>query len=120
MKPGLLLAALAICLGGCISAVPVEPVTPANTAQVSGCQNIASTHNDLVFGGFVFGGASTALGAISAFDQNPSDRTAYAITAAAVGALAAVDTAVTAFTSSEFANGHCSDVVGPLSVSAKK
>jgi hypothetical protein len=114
--------ALACILGltGCISAVPVEPVTPANQAQVSGCQNIASTHNDLVVGGFVFGGASTALGAVSAFDQNPNDRTAYAISAAVVGALAAVDTAVTAFTSSEFANGKCSDVVGPLSVAAKK
>jgi hypothetical protein len=115
-----LVISLLLGLAGCISAVPIEPVTPANQVQVSGCENIASTHNDLVVGGFVFGGASTALGAVSAFDQNPNDRTAYAISAAVVGALAAVDTAVTAFTSSEFANGKCSDVVGPLSVAAKK
>ena len=114
MRPLAFLALLASCLGGCISAVPIEPVTPANTAQVAGCQSIATTHNDLVVGGFVLSGGATALGAVAAVDPSTSDRTAYGIAGAIVGALAAVDTAWTALTSSQFANGQCSVVVGPF------
>ena len=105
---------LASCLGGCISAVPIVPETPANQGQIQGCQNIANTHNDLVVGGFVLSGGATALGAVAAVDSNTTDRTAYAVSAAIVGALAAIDTAWTAVTSSEFANGSCPVVVGPL------
>lgn len=108
------LALLAGCLGGCISAVPVEPVTPANQAQVTGCQSIASTHNDLVVGGFVFSGGATALGAISSVTSDASTRVGLSVATAIVGVLAGLDTAWAALTSSEFANGNCSAVVGPL------
>ena len=110
----LLLATLASCLGGCISAVPIETVTPANAAQVSGCQNIASTHNDLVIGDFVLSGGATGVGAVAAFETDQGTRTALAITSAIVGAATAVATAITAYTASEFTNGECSSVVGPL------
>jgi hypothetical protein len=107
---------LACCshLIGCISAVPIEPQTPANQTQTQNCEAIATTHNDLVVGGFVLSGGAMGLGAVAAVDQKTSDRTAYAISAAIVGAFAAVDTAWTALTSSEFANGSCATYVGPL------
>lgn len=114
MRPLALLVLLASCLGGCISAVPIEPVTPANAAQVSGCQNIASTHNDLVIGDFVLSGGTTGVGAVAAFETDQGTRTALAITSAIVGAATAVATAITAYTASEFTNGQCSAVVGPL------
>jgi hypothetical protein len=114
------LALLASCLGGCISAVPTVPVTPANSAQVSGCQSIAATHNDLVVAGFVLSGGATGLGAVAALDTNAGARTALAVSAAIVGAATAAATGWTALTSSEFANGQCSAVVGPLPASGKR
>jgi len=99
---------------GCISSVPTVPVTPANEVQVHGCQSIADTHNALTVGGFVFSGGATALGAVSAIDQNGNDRTAYGITAAILGGLTAVDTAWAALTASQFTSGLCSNYVGPL------
>ena len=110
----LLLIFLASCLGGCISSVPVVPVTPTNQVQVAGCQNIATTHNDLVVGDFVLSGGATGVGAVAAFETNQGVRTGLAISAAIVGALTAVDTAWMALTASEFANGQCPLVVGPL------
>jgi hypothetical protein len=104
----------ALSVSGCISAVPVVPETPANAAQISGCQNIATTHNDLVIGDFVLSGGATGVGAVAAFETGTDVRTALAITSAILGAATAVTTAVTAFTASEFTNGQCSAVVGPL------
>lgn len=109
---------LALSVSGCISAVPIGPVTPSNQSQVSGCQNIASTHNDIVVGDFVFSGAATAVGGVAALETGTDVRTALAITSAILGAVTGVGAAVTAYTASEFTNGQCSTVVGPLSSGA--
>lgn len=110
----IVVAVLAACLSGCISNVPQVPVTPVNQKQVDGCQTIATTHNDLVVGGFVLSAGATGLGGVAAIDTNPNDRTAYGIAAAILGALTAADTAWAALTASQFVNGTCPAVVGPL------
>jgi hypothetical protein len=99
---------------GCLSSAPIVPVTSANSAQVSACQGIASTHNDLVVAGFVVSGGAAGVGAVAAVDENPKDRTGYAIAGGILGAIAVIDTAWTALTSSEFSSSQCSAVVGPL------
>lgn len=109
---------LAICLAGCLSAAPIVPVTAANAAQVAACESDAAQHNDLVLGGFVLSGGATGLGTVAALDTNANDRTGYAIAGAIVGAVAVVDVAWTALTSSQFANSQCSSVVGSLAAHA--
>ena len=108
------LACLSATQSACLAAAPIVPVTPTNTAQVSACEGTASQHNDLVVAGFVLSGGATGLGAVAAIDQNTGDRTGYAIAGAITGAVAAVDVAWTALTSSQFANSQCSSVVGNL------
>lgn len=114
MRPLAFLALLASCLGGCISAVPIEPVTPANTAQIAGCTSDANTANDLVVGGFVLSGGATGVGSVAALETNTGIRTGLAITTAVLGALDAIDVAWHALAVSQFTNGQCSTVVGPL------
>jgi hypothetical protein len=103
---------------GCLPP-PTVPVTPANTAQVSGCQTTTGTHNALVVSGFVLGGGTTALGAITALESGTNATKPLAITTAILGAAMTIDSTWAGFEAAAFASGHCSDVVGPLPIAAK-
>ncbi len=105
---------LAVGLSACLSGVPIVPVTPQNSAQVSSCQSTESLHNGLVVGDFVLGGATTGLASVSAAVADTATKNVLGVTAAIVGAVAVVDTAVTALTTQSFANGNCSALVGAL------
>jgi hypothetical protein len=113
------LGVLMLLLSGCISSAPIVPVTPANTAQVSSCQSSAAVHNDVVIGGFVLGGISAGLGSAGAAVSDSNAKTDLAISAAVVGGLMLVDSAIAGFSASNFANSQCSGVVGALPVIAK-
>jgi hypothetical protein len=101
---------LGFSLLACLPA-PTVPVTPANAAQVASCQGIAGLHNDLVIGDMAFGLGGTTVGTIAAIDTNPNDRTALAITTAALAGLAGIGGAIVAYASQEYAVGNCSEVV---------
>jgi hypothetical protein len=113
----------AIALGatvGCFSSAPIVPVTPANTDQVSSCQSIATTHNAVVVGDFVVGGASASLAGVDAIVSDAPTKNGLAIGAAIAGALGIVGTAVAGYTGQEFANGQCPNVVGNLPAGAPR
>jgi hypothetical protein len=101
---------LGFSLLACLPA-PTVPVTPQNAAQVASCQGIAGLHNDLVIGDMAFGLGGTTIGTIAAIDTNPNDRTALAITTAALAGLAGIGGAIVAYTAQEYAVGDCSGVV---------
>ena len=106
-------------LAGCIGATPLAPVTAANQDQVKSCQNTASIHNGLVIGDLSLGVAGTTLGAVGAIETDVSAKNALAVTAAVVAGVAAVGAGGVALSASSFANGNCSQWVGPLPVLAK-
>lgn len=114
---GLVVAAL--LLSGCMSSAPTVPVTPANQAQVTSCQNTASLHNDVVIGDFVFGGAGAATGGIGAAVTDSNQRAWLAGGAAVASGLVVAGTAIAGFSAKNFANSHCSEVVGDLPALAK-
>jgi len=109
---------LSLALVGCLPP-PTVPVTPANSAQVASCQGIAGLHNDVVLGDLVFGIGGASVGTIGAIDTNPNDRTALAITSAAIAGVAAAGAAIVAYTSQEYAVGNCSEVV-PIPAGGRK
>lgn len=115
-----LLTFLLLGASGCISSAPIVPVTAANQAQISSCQNTAGWHNGVVIGDFTFGGIGAGAGAIGAIVTDSGQKTALAVTGAAAGALVIIGTAVAGLTGSNFANSHCSDVVGALPLAAMK
>jgi hypothetical protein len=108
------LAVLSLALVACIPSAPIGPVTPANQAQVAACQSIATLHNGVVVGDFIFGGAASGLAAVGAIVTDPQTKTGVAIGAAIAGATGIVGTAIAGFTSRDFANSQCSSVVGDL------
>lgn len=99
-----------------LSSAPTVPVTPANQAQVSSCQNTAAIHNTVVIGGFALSGSGAALAGVGAAepDSNGSLKTALGIAGAIVGGVALIDAAVAELSNSNFQNSKCGDVVGPL------
>lgn len=116
----LMVLALAFFTTGCISSAPIVPVTPANAAQVSSCQTTAAWHNGIVVGDFALGGGGAALGGVGAIVTDPNARTGLSIAAAIVSGITMAGAALVGFTSSNFANSHCSDVVGALPLAASK
>jgi hypothetical protein len=115
-----LLGFLALQNEGCaLSSAPVVPVTPANQAQVSSCQNTATLHNSVVIGGFALSAGGAGLAGVSAAepDSNGSLKTALGIAGAIVGGVALFDAAVAELSNSNFQNSKCGDVVGPLPTS---
>lgn len=110
--------ALGLALAGCISSAPIIPETPANQAQIQSCQTTATIHNDLVVGGFVLGAGSSALAGSSAAITDSTAQRDVAVAATVLGALAVADAAIVAWSASNFANGNCSSVVGPLAPAA--
>jgi hypothetical protein len=102
--------------GGCISSAPIVPVTPANSAQVSACQNIASVHNGIVVGDFVIGGSAIVIPTVAAAlpSTNTTAKTDLAVTSAIVGGVTAIGAGLGAFYATDFANQNCSSVVGVL------
>lgn len=121
-----LLAFAALCvacsLTACLPTAPLEPVTPANTAQVNACEGIASQHNAWVVGDIVISGLGTTAAGIGAGLSSTTTGLKDGITAGAAvaGGLAMAGAGLVALTASSFANSHCSDVVGalPLTVPA--
>jgi hypothetical protein len=107
-------ALLAALCSGCLADAPIVPVTPANQAQVTTCENTAGLHNGFVIGDFTLTGAGGALGAVGALEPSSQAKTGLAIGATIAGAGAILASSVVALSSSNFANNHCSDVVGPL------
>jgi hypothetical protein len=103
-------------LTGCLSSAPLVPVTSANQAQVTSCENTASMHNGVVVGGFVLSGGTAGLAGVAAAepDSNGSAKTALGVAGAIVGGAAIIDAAVAELTNSNFQNGQCSSVVGAL------
>jgi hypothetical protein len=110
---------LVVFVSGCISSAPVVPVTPANQAQVSSCESTAAAHNDVVIGGFVLGGVGAGLGTVGGLVSDPGQKTGLAIGAAVAGGVAGILAILSGFTAYNFANSHCSDVVGALPLGAK-
>ena len=123
----LALALLAACGDlGCLSTSPSVPVTPANQAQVNTCESVGSLHNEIVLGilrnagvtrvlgGYVLGGATSALGGVSALESATGVKNALAISAAIAGAVGVIDTAFAAFTGQEYSANRCTDVTGVL------
>ena len=105
-------------LTGCLSSAPFVPVTPQNQAQIATCQSIATEHDSVVVGDFVFGGVGAIAGTVGA-SLPKGNNTAIQIMdiTAGVGAgVAAIGATVASFTASDFANSQCSNVVGPLPV----
>jgi hypothetical protein len=105
---------LAAPCSGCLADAPIVPITPANQAQVTTCENTAALHNGFVIGDFTLTGAGGALGAVGALEPGSQAKTGLAIGATIAGAGAILASSVVALSSSNFANNHCSDVVGPL------
>ena len=111
-----LLVPAATLLSGCLTSAPMVPVTPANSAQVSSCQNTAALHNAFTIAGFGFSGSTAALAGVAASepDSNGSLKTALGVAGAIVGGVAIVAVAVGELTNSNFQNSNCASVVGPL------
>lgn len=105
---------LGFCLAGCFSSAPTVPVTPANQAQITSCENTATLHDGYVVAGFVVGGAGAGLGASVAAVGDPSVKTGLGIGAAGAAAIGVTLAALGELTASNFANSNCSAVVGPL------
>ncbi|MFI5245693.1 MAG: hypothetical protein ACHQQR_10735, partial [Gemmatimonadales bacterium] len=103
MKILLLVAALLV-VPGCLSSAPTVPVTPANSAQVSSCENTATMHNDLLIGDFVLTAGGAGLGTVGALATDTGVKTNLAITAAAVGGAAVLTSALVGLTTSNFQN----------------
>jgi hypothetical protein len=110
----LLVLVAALLLSGCLSSAPIVPVTPANQAQITACQNTATLHNGVVIGDFVVGGGTTALAATAAIVQDQNAKNDMAIVGAGLGAVTVVGTALAGYSASNFANSQCSQVVGAL------
>lgn len=112
----LLPALIAVCLTACISSAPIVPVTPANSAQVSSCQSIASAHNGFVVGDMVIGGVATTFASTSAAipATNGSARAVTAIAAAVLAGFTGTGVGLAGFYASNFADSKCSEVVGSL------
>jgi len=108
----------AVLATACISAAPIVPVTPENSAAIGACQNTATTHNDLVIAGVVVSGSATGLASAGAglTSSNPAASKDVAIVAAALGGVAVVDAILTGYSTSQFASSNCSTLVGPLPV----
>ncbi len=104
----------ALLLSGCLSSAPLVPQTPANTAQITSCENTATWHNGLTVADFVLTGSVAGVGAVGALVSDTSAKTDLAITAAGLGGAAIITSALIGLTSSNFANSQCSSVVGPL------
>lgn len=112
----LLLLLPLLLLSACLTSSPTVPVTPSNSNQIATCQSTASLHNGVVIGDMVVGGGATGLGAVAAAlpaDQNTT-KTDLAIAAAGAAAVTTIGAGIAALTASNFANGHCTDVVAPL------
>ena len=109
-----LLAAIAVLCSGCLSSAPIVPETPANQAQIQSCQSTAALHNDLVIGDFVLTGGGATVGAVGALVNDVPTKNNLAITAAVLGGTALVASGLIAYTASNFQNGQCPSVVGPL------
>jgi hypothetical protein len=110
----LLLLALGSTQSACLSSAPIVPVTPANTAQVSSCENTATLHDGFVIGDVVVGGAGAGLGAAAAAVSDTNAKTGLGVGAAGAGAIAVALTALAEVTASNFVNSQCATVVGPL------
>ncbi|HEY6462661.1 MAG TPA: hypothetical protein VIY73_20975 [Polyangiaceae bacterium] len=110
---GLMLGA-AFALSGCLSSAPLVPVTSANQAQVSACQNTAALHDGIVVGGFVLSGATAGLAGGAAAVPDANTKTTLGVVGAVLGGMAVVDAAIAELTASNFSNSSCSQVVGPL------
>lgn len=106
--------ALALFCSGCLSSAPTVPVTPANQAQVTSCENTATWHDGFVVGDFTFTGGAATMGVASALETNTQAKNVLAISGAVLGGLAGIATTGTAFTASNFVNDQCSNVVGNL------
>ena len=107
-----LLGFCALCLG-CALPAPTVPVTPANAAQVSGCQSAAALHNDVTLVDIALGIPGGGLSAVTAADPslNTSAREGLAIASTVTAVVVAVGAAVVAYASQEYAAGSCSEVV---------
>jgi hypothetical protein len=105
---------VAVACAGCLSSAPVVPVTAANQAQISTCENTATLHDGAIIGDFVFGGIGTGLGSAAALVTDSNTKTGLGVGGAIAGAGVVVGTAIAGLTASNFANSQCSEVVGPL------
>lgn len=110
----LMLLALTHSTTACISSAPVVPVTPANQAQISSCQSTAAAHNGFVVGDFTVGALGAASGILGAAVTDTGQKTAFSTGAAVASGTAGVLTALAAFAAKNFANSHCTEVVGDL------
>lgn len=113
--PLLVLLLPLLLLSGCLTSSPTVPQTPANSNQIATCQSTASFHNGIVIGDMVVGGGSTIAGTVAALPSVAgSTRDGLAIGAAIGAGVTTIGAGVAALTASNFANGHCTDVVAPL------
>lgn len=110
----LLVALFALLCSGCLSSAPVVPVTPANQAQVTTCENAATLHNGFVIGDFTFTAVGGGAGAAAALVSDPQAKTDLGIVGAIAGAGALAATSIVGLSASDFNSNQCTNVVGPL------
>jgi hypothetical protein len=105
----------------CVSAVPIAPVNPGNSAQVSGCQSIATEHNGFVLGGITFGAGSTVAGTVAAIlpSSQQTAQTGLAIGAAIGAGLTTIAMGGAGLTAASFTNSNCSTFVGNLPMTVR-
>jgi hypothetical protein len=111
----LMLAALACLFApACLPAIPVVPVTPQNSAQVSGCTAVANWANGLTIGGMIVGLGDGTLGTVAASLPAGPAKTDLGYTSAGLAFLVAAGATVVGLEHSAYSSDRCVDVLGPL------
>jgi hypothetical protein len=110
-----LLAAIgSLFLPCCLPAIPVVPVTPQNSAQVSGCTAVSNWANGLTVGGMVVGIGDGTLGTIAASLPAGPAKTDLGYTSAGLAFLVAAGATVVGLEHAAYSSDRCVDVLGPL------
>jgi hypothetical protein len=105
---------VASCLGGCLSATPLVPVTPTNAQQISSCSSDANAHNWAVIGGTALAGVAGAEGTIASQVTNASTAKALDWSILIEGVVAAAAASLAGVEASNYAQSQCPSLEGPL------
>jgi hypothetical protein len=105
---------LSLCSVGCLSSAPTVPVTPANQAQITTCENTATLHDGVVVGDFVLGAGTTGLATAAAAVADTNTKNDMTYIGIGTAAALVAGTAIAELTAANFANSQCSSVVGSL------
>jgi hypothetical protein len=110
------LALMCAILSGCLSALPVVPVTPQNQAQVTACETDEAVHNISVIAGTGLAGIAAAEGTIATQVTNQNTVKALGWSVLIEGAVAAVAASVAGVEAANYAQSACPSLLGVLPV----